>query len=108
MTDLRSELAWLVEQFKKHLWCVEHEWGGPIEEYNAEEARAEAILSMTDWQPIDTAPEKGEFLVYNGEEVTFASRDADGLFWTMGYRYGENGQTLRLTRWMPLPDPPKD
>lgn len=62
---------------------------------------------MSEWQPIETAPEEGEFLVFNGEEVTFASRDSDGLFWTMGYRWGEHGQMLHLTHWMPLPEPPE-
>lgn len=107
MTDLRSELAWLVERFNKYLWCVEHEWGGPIDDYKREEARAEAILKLTDWQPIETAPteEWATFLAFGKDGVILVSREGSE-FWSLGYRCSETKEYLGLTHWMPLPDPP--
>lgn len=111
MTDFRSELAWLVERFKKYLWCVEHEWGGEIEEYDAEESRADAILSMTDWQKIETAPKDG---------TTFLANFPFGFDIVRYKELGDFGEPvwegsrgcaqyiLELpTHWMNMPEPPK-
>jgi len=72
---------------------------------------------MSDWQPIETAPEHIPILVWVPEEnrghdsaeVVIIYRGADGMsFWTNG---GSNGGSdlyfnRAPTHWQPLPEPP--
>ena len=73
---------------------------------------------MSEWQPIETCPEDGEFLAYD----PVAGKQDVCTFWAeiRGKRYvlavqldGEYGpgdhefMGDRATHWMPLPEPPK-
>ncbi len=59
------------------------------------------------WQPIETAPDEGIFLVfapsdYEDEQMLMGERDESGEI-----RVHIDGQRiLGATHWMPLPDPP--
>ena len=65
---------------------------------------------MTDWQPIDTAPDDTEILVYGAwieggsfKGITIATRSwIDDVWDCEGDYMGE------MTHWMPLPEPPHD
>lgn len=63
------------------------------------------------WQPIETAPKEGHFLITNGEIVVEASpehNDPEGKYWDiMGYRWPAPFNELKITHWMPLPAPPQ-
>lgn len=76
---------------------------------------------MTDWQPIDTAPTKGSFLVFGGHWVS-ESKDGNDrkpcdvahVNRNSGYRkfYVANSDEFwpyidGPTHWTPLPDPPE-
>ena len=68
---------------------------------------------MSEWQPIETAPRDGtQILAWNGavficaEFVTFADGTAHWHQWIRGSR-ASVGASVRLTHWMPLPEPPK-
>ena len=63
---------------------------------------------MTDWQPIDTAPDDTEVLVYGAwieggsfKGVTMAVLSYDGNIW-----FCEGDHMEEITHWMPLPEPP--
>jgi hypothetical protein len=62
-----------------------------------------------DWQPIETAPESGDFLLWNGKRVAQGSRAMDdGEFWWAdqdGYDF--KPIEPEPTHWMPLPSPPE-
>lgn len=109
MTDLRSELTWLVEHFKEFSDLVEGEWGGSAENYERDVARADAILALTDWQPIETAPRDGtRILVAADDYVGMARFESDRLpeyCWVD--EEGSGAGSNSVTHWMPLPDPPQ-
>ncbi len=65
-----------------------------------------------EWQPIETAPERGEVLITGlngnvpgqGRWVAMAKRGSHG--W---YNGGDDTYTFHPpTHWMPVPEPPKD
>lgn len=61
---------------------------------------------MSDWQPIETAPEHGQFLVYMPEEPR---RKIQAAEWHPNVKVIGNHFAFDLTKpthWMPLPDPP--
>lgn len=73
---------------------------------------------MSEWQPIETAPKDGTFLIggWTGDghkhpmiwSVDSAWRDGDGFSVDVS---PESGETMRptidhITHWMPLPQPP--
>ena len=63
---------------------------------------------MSKWQPIETAPEEGEWaLVYADGAVNCAYVRRDYLpdDWTMPDC--PNVQPESVTHWMPLPEPPR-
>lgn len=63
---------------------------------------------MAEWQPIETAPDDkkiiGAWLNAMGEWC------AATVTWRCGYRgwVASDGYSREPTRWMPLPDPPKE
>lgn len=59
---------------------------------------------MTDWQPIETAPDSGPIMVWdadNAEAVIAPLRGLDNSWWTDNYEVW-----IRASHWTPLPDPP--
>jgi hypothetical protein len=71
---------------------------------------------MTEWQPIETAPEMTCILVYSNDErqaVAYCDlTDMGGFYdepirvWNLnGWLSGDSG--FIPTHWMPLPEPPK-
>jgi hypothetical protein len=69
-----------------------------------------ATLPVIPWQPIDTAPEGIDVLVFgpDGTEprVFCAWRDQDGDWWD-SHRHSGIAVDIELTHWMPLPLPPE-
>jgi len=59
-----------------------------------------------EWQPIDTAPEHENILVWceKYEEPVVAFKSDRGSF--IGFKGEDLGRICRLTLWMPLPKPP--
>lgn len=56
---------------------------------------------MSKWQPIETAPLFGNFILSDGERVTVGFR-------FQGWFYSDiDDEVIEATCWMPLPDPPK-
>lgn len=67
---------------------------------------------MTDWQPIETAPKDGRFVLCYGhggpvamEPMKFYAGDAPGAG-EWGWLEGDTPRR-QPTHWMPLPEPPK-
>lgn len=62
------------------------------------------------WQPIETAPKRGDVLVYCSDTceqmVAFWSRRLEGWQFALGPYDGAHICTP--THWMPLPEPPKE
>ena len=52
-----------------------------------------------EWQPIETAPMHGTFLIFVAPHIVSASRFR--MAWM------SRGESLTPTHWMPLPEPPK-
>ena len=69
---------------------------------------------MTDtsdkWQPIETAPQDGEFLVYDGIGVLKAGASAIDGDIMIGECDGDHGHKADFnpTHWHPLPAPPTE
>lgn len=62
---------------------------------------------MSEWQPIETAPEHGQFLVYMPDEPFNKIQAAT---FHANYKVIGNHFAFDLTKpthWMPLPDPPE-
>ncbi len=59
---------------------------------------------MTDWQPINTAPKDGTYVLVYGRHEGVRIGKWETLFddWEAPYE----GGLLEPTHWMPLPDPP--
>jgi hypothetical protein len=60
-----------------------------------------------EWQPIETAPKDGEFLVYSSDDgvvAVYPSRSS-GMFLPKGGGR-DSDDVSRPTHWMPLPPPP--
>lgn len=112
MTDLRSELVWLVEDYINLSDVVENDrgWPGSYEKNKAAQERARAVLAMSDWQPIETADTVGALLGYDPNQHPFARVTAiihlGGNWQAASAVYGD--KTFSPTHWLPLPDPPKD
>lgn len=81
---------------------------------------------MSDWQPIETAPKDGTYIIVarRGEDIGSAPMEITQFFEIKNYHYEQvegdiyrkvedepyrswNGNGHRATHWMPLPDPPK-
>lgn len=71
-----------------------------------------ATASMTEWQPIETAPKDGtRVLLWNGQEMFVAhwwnpSRSCPAWFFFFGSTSENDGTVPNATHWMPLPEPP--
>jgi hypothetical protein len=72
---------------------------------------------MNDWNPIETAPENKEVLVYSKNGISVARRDSFGLFYGIVDgevpSYDEDQEDWHYevydpTHWMPLPNPPEE
>jgi len=71
-------------------------------------------MSMTDWQPSETAPKDGTpILIFQpdkngwlGDESFDDPRFAIGYWRPSGGWGNRNSATVRFTHWMPLPAPP--
>ena len=74
---------------------------------------------MTAWQPIETAPRDSTPILLclavpskmavgagTAPSVQVVAGDLNGPF--SPYVTGPTGETVRVTHWMPLPDPPED
>lgn len=55
------------------------------------------IRRLKTWQPIDTAPEDGEFLAWDG-----------AIFLPNDYDFGGVPRLLEATHWLPLPGEPEE
>lgn len=65
-------------------------------------------MDKSEWQPIETAPEYGEFLVYMPDEPR---RKIQAASWHPNVKViGDHFDydRTRPTHWMPLPDPPTE
>lgn len=66
-----------------------------------------SFIIETSWQPIETAPEHGEFLVYMPDEPRRKTQAAE---WHPNVKVIGNHFAFDLTKpthWMPLPEPPQ-
>lgn len=67
---------------------------------------------VSEWQPIETAPKRGDVLlwfdncVHEGCWIRKQREFVEGWYWA-GYSERPTGP-LYPTHWMPLPDPPKE
>ena len=60
-----------------------------------------------EWQPIETAPDKQDVLVWNAMTGAYVSRHDGVGEWPLGFWRGDLGEWYpRPTHWMPLPNPP--
>ena len=63
---------------------------------------------MSEWQPIETAPKDGTFLVYMPDEIehwrVMPMHMNDGKRFTIGHHLAFDSKPV--THWMPLPPPP--
>lgn len=58
---------------------------------------------MSDWQPIETAPDDGNIIVFGGRYSEPTIVLADGEHWRL-----MRGKYRAIpTHWMPLPEPPQ-
>lgn len=61
---------------------------------------------MSQWQPIETAPKDGSYVILtNGEDVTAGWWRGRGSGWNTGYEALDF--TGEPTHWMSMPDPPE-
>jgi hypothetical protein len=61
---------------------------------------------VTEWQPIETLPDEGQFLIYLPEEIRqFQVMYKNHRFSMIGGDFGFD--LTKPTHWMPLPEPPK-
>lgn len=60
---------------------------------------------MGQWQPIETAP--SEHLLFHGSTRHDTRTVFTGWKAQNGRFYADNGDSVRPTHWMPLPDPPE-
>ena len=69
--------------------------------------------SMTEWQPIDTAPKKPENFNWEEELPSFLVWDGKDIYCVEAGLYAkDNGcgccsEPIEATHWMPLPEAPK-
>ena len=67
-------------------------------------ARGEADARV--WQPIETAPKDGAWVLAYGRDISITDYPAV-IFWDDGWQSaGRNEKPFRATHWMPLPAPP--
>lgn len=59
------------------------------------------------WQPIETAPGKGDFIAYNPVTGPYLTRREDEHFPMRGWGSMDGKWFPSPTHWMPLPEPPK-
>lgn len=73
---------------------------------------------MSEWQPIETAPRDGTWLLLTGGDIQYGwdgdtvppcvCGHSSGREWQFAwYDGGAYGEYLRPTHWMPLPAPPE-
>ena len=68
---------------------------------------------MSAWKPIETAPWETEVIVWGPSlsKVTAAYHSKKTGLWPKEEDYAEDGEPCNVgypTKWMPLPDPPKE
>jgi hypothetical protein len=72
---------------------------------------------VSDWQPIETAPEhRGAFMILHADGtvgMAFREQSWKGRWrWSQAIRIDADGISMRTsaepTHWMPLPEPPKE
>lgn len=75
---------------------------------------------MSDWQPIETAPKDGGWLLLNGDGPGFRKCTVVGYWGKVNtgdtLKFGDEemwrrtfgGEPMRPTHWMPLPEPPEE
>jgi hypothetical protein len=65
---------------------------------------------MTDWRPIETAPEDEIILIFATPDwvdtAWYINDEDEGTIWYWN-RYDRIHSNLVPTAWMPLPEPPK-
>lgn len=61
---------------------------------------------MSDWRPIETAPERELVLVWQEFGGIVLRSYQSGEWWTEDEFLDDSG--LEITHWMPLPEPPSD
>lgn len=93
------------------------DFGGKQTKVTNDEIRI--LFGMVGWQPIETAPKDGRWIIVYGESnsicnTAFASyRPGDRQFnnGSSWHVYGPFGNWMvaghKFTHWMPLPEPPK-
>jgi len=63
---------------------------------------------MTDWQPIETAPEDSEILVWDGKDIWLVETEFGMYPKHNGCGCCSSSVHYEATHWMPLPKPPKE
>ena len=58
------------------------------------------------WQPIETAPEDGEWILVYSDHYVFCPFDV--VHYDYGAWTNSGGGFAEPTHWVPLPDPPKE
>lgn len=56
-----------------------------------------------EWKPIETAPKDGEYLCLGHRGMPLIGHYKGGVWWRQSF----SKRIVGLTRWMPLPDPPR-
>lgn len=66
------------------------------------------VIDQREWQPIETAPESGRFLVYmpDGALHQIQAAHYEPNFKIIGDHFAY--EQSKPTHWMPLPDPPEE
>ena len=79
------------------------------------EAGIEYIEPPTQWLPIESAPKNDKAIlltdgkaVYRGNYYDDKYAKTPRPYWDVGLNRSTDNRSVNITRWMPLPQPPKD
>ena len=97
LADLRSRVAELEAMLSKRNTTL-----------HKQESEIQRLEALTQWQPIETCPEKTDVLILlpssSGKHIEQAEREGRQYF----ALYGNMREFRSPTHWMPLPKPPEE